>query len=114
MRLLIRHHLQTMLDAAQEIVRCRQFVAGRVVDPAAGGERAERRDGWRPRRPGMPSTGNELLGLDEKLDLADAAAAELDIVPLDRDFAVSPIGVNLPASSHARRRRRRNRDISAR
>ena len=49
MRLLVRHHLQTMLDAAQEIVSRRQLVAGRGVDPAAGGERgrASRRSSGR-------------------------------------------------------------------
>ena len=90
MRLLIRHHLQTMLDAAQEIVRRRQFVAGRVVDPAAGGERAGVATVERPRRPGCRPPSNELLGLHEELDLADAAAAELDIVPLDRNLARVP------------------------
>src|SRR6266540_6354935 len=44
----------------------------------------------------MPPAGDELLGLHEELDLADAAAAELDVVTLDRDRAVAPIGVDLP------------------
>src|ERR1700694_3248041 len=43
----------------------------------------------------MTAAGDELLGLDEELDLADAAAAELDVVALDRDLVVAPIGVNL-------------------
>ncbi len=43
----------------------------------------------------MTSAGNELLRLHEELDLADAAAAELDIVPFNRDFAVPPVGVDL-------------------
>ena len=42
----------------------------------------------------MSSAGNELLRLHEELDLADAAAAELDVVALDRDLAVSPVGVD--------------------
>ena len=44
----------------------------------------------------MTSAGNELLGLDEELDLADAAAAELDVVTFDRDLVVTAIGVDLP------------------
>ena len=44
----------------------------------------------------MPAAGNELLGLDEELDLADAAAAELDIVALDGNLVVAAIGMDLP------------------
>ena len=44
----------------------------------------------------MPPAGNELLGLGEEFDLPDAAAAELDIVALDRDLVVTAIGVDLP------------------
>ena len=44
----------------------------------------------------MAAADDELLGLDEELDLADAAAAELDVVALDRDLVVAPIGVDLP------------------
>ena len=44
----------------------------------------------------MPAAGDELLGLHEELDLADAAAAELDVVALDRDLAMAAIGVDLP------------------
>jgi hypothetical protein len=36
-----------------------------------------------------------LLRLDEELDLANAAAAELDIVPLNRDCVVAPIRMYL-------------------
>ncbi len=43
----------------------------------------------------MPATGDELLGLHEELDLADAAAAELDVVALDRDVGMTTIGVDL-------------------
>ena len=44
----------------------------------------------------MAAAGDELLGLHEELDLADAAAAELDVVALDRDLAMAAIGVDLP------------------
>ena len=44
----------------------------------------------------MAAAGDQLLGLHEELDLADAAAAELDVVAFDRDLAVAAIGVDLP------------------
>ena len=44
----------------------------------------------------MAAAGDQLLRLHEELDLADAAAAELDVVALDRDLAVAAIGVDLP------------------
>ena len=93
--LLVRHHLQAMLDAAEKVVSRCQIVAHRGVDPAAGGERGQHGDGLAAAQIGVASAGNELLGLHEELDLADAAATELDIVALDRDFAVAAIGVNL-------------------
>ena len=62
----------------------------------------------------MPAAGDQLLGLREELDLADAAAAELDIVALDRDLAVAAIGVDLPLHLVDVGDGRRNRDICAR
>ena len=50
----------------------------------------------RPRSSRVAAAGDELLGLHEELDLADAAAAELDVVAGDRDLAVAAIGVDLP------------------
>src|SRR5205814_6371571 len=44
----------------------------------------------------MPASGDELLGLNEELDLADAAAAQLEIVAFDRDVVMAAIGVDLP------------------
>ena len=44
----------------------------------------------------MAAAGDQLLGLGEELDVADAAAAELDVVPLDRDGAVALIGMHPP------------------
>ena len=112
--LFVRHHLQAMLDTAEKVVSRRQIVAHRGVDPAAGGERSQHGHGPAATQIGVASAGNELLGLDEELDLANAAATELDIVALDSDFAVAAIGVESAASSRARRRRQRSRDICAR
>ena len=44
----------------------------------------------------MPAAGDQLLGLREELDLADAAAADLDVVAFDRDLALAAIGLHLP------------------
>ena len=43
----------------------------------------------------MAAAGDQLLGLREELDLANAAAAELDVVAFDRDVGVAAIGVDL-------------------
>src|SRR5580692_12845004 len=42
----------------------------------------------------MAAAGDELFGLHEELDLADAAATKLDIVALDRDLAMAAIGLD--------------------
>ena len=62
----------------------------------------------------MAAAGDQLLGLHEEFDLADAAAAELDVVALDRDLVVAAVGVDLPLHRLRCRRRRRSRDICAR
>src|SRR4029078_2192214 len=43
----------------------------------------------------MASARNQLLGLHKELDLADAAATQLDVVPLGGNLAMSAIGVDL-------------------
>ena len=72
-----------------------EFGARIGADPAALGERGERRQRLAAAQLGMPAAGDELLGLHEELDLADAAAAELDVVALDRDVLMAAIGVDL-------------------
>ncbi len=74
------HHLQAVLDGAQEGVSLRQLVAGLPRDPAILVEAAQHRYRRAPAQGGAAPTEDELLGLDEELDLADAAAAELDVV----------------------------------
>ena len=44
----------------------------------------------------VTAAGNELLRLREKLDLANAAAADLDVVAFDRNLALAAIGLHLP------------------
>src|SRR5262245_45990438 len=92
--LLVFHPLQPVLDAAEEEIGGTQFTRGIRRDPASLGEAIERLDG--PPRPklGVTAAGDELLGLGEELDVADAPAPELDVVALDRDGAVSLEGMN--------------------
>ena len=47
--LLVRHHLQAMLDAAQKIISRAEFVARGFIDPAVGGEPASMASVPRPR-----------------------------------------------------------------
>src|SRR5258707_9578587 len=44
----------------------------------------------------MPAAADQLLGLREKLDFADAAAPDLDIMALDRDLALPAKRLHLP------------------
>src|SRR4051794_13387425 len=43
----------------------------------------------------MAASGDQLLGLNEELDLANATAPELDVVTLDRDLVMALIGRHL-------------------
>ena len=89
-------HLQPVLDAAQKAVVVDQRVGGGGVDAPGRGQRAQRRAGRAdPQRP-HPAAPDQLLRLGEELDLADAAAAGLDVVPLDRDLAAALVRLDLP------------------
>ena len=96
MGLLVRHHLQPVFDPPQKFIGRGQLVARLEGDPVARRQHVQRFQ----RRPhpqfGMPAAGDQLLGLREKLDFADAAAADLDIVALDRDLALAAKGLHLP------------------
>ena len=96
LRLLVVDHLQPVLDRAQEAIGRLHVVAGGLVDPAVLGQLVERGERVAVAQMRIAPAGDQLLGLGEELDLADAAAAELDIVALDRDLAVPAIGVDLP------------------
>src|SRR5579862_5909152 len=84
-----------MLDASQKIVSRGERVARLGVDPAAVGQRRKRGHRLATAQLAVAAAGDELLGLGEELDLADAAAAKLDVMALDRDLAMAAIGVDL-------------------
>ena len=94
--LLVRHHLQPMFDPPQEFIGRGQLVARLERDPVTRRQHPQRIQ----RRPHpqfrMTSAGDQLLGLREEFDFADAAAPDLDIVALDRDLALPAIGLHLP------------------
>ena len=94
-RLLVRHHLDRVLDAAQEPVLRGHGVTGVGGDPAARGKFAKHRHRGAPAQFGKPPAGDQLLGLHEELDLADAAATEFHVVTLHRDLAVPLVRVDL-------------------
>jgi hypothetical protein len=85
----IGDHLDAVLDAAQEAVGVFQ-VGGRLGrDPLGGSQAVEHVDGARVPELGVAAAGDQLLGLDEELDFADAAAAQLDVVAVHGDLAVA-------------------------
>src|SRR5580692_9600873 len=94
MGLLVGHHLQAVLDAAQKVVSRSERVARLGIDPAAVGECRKRSNRLAAAQLAVAAAGDELLGLGKKLDLANAAAAEFYIVPLHRDLAMAAIGVD--------------------
>ena len=89
-------HLQPVLDRAQEAIGRLHVVARVGLDPAVFGQLVEGGERVAVAQRRVAAAGDQLLGLGEELDLADAAAADLDVVALDRDLAVAAIGVDLP------------------
>ena len=96
MGLLVGHHLEAVLDDTQKAVRAVEIGARLDINPAALRESLQRRQRLPLAQFRMPAARDQLLGLDEELDLADAAAPELDVVALDRDGVVAAIGMDLP------------------
>ena len=95
--LLVADHLQAVLDAAQEEIGLGEIARGLARRSSRlAASRSSVSSVPRRRSSGLPAAGDQLLGLDEELDLADAAAAELDVVAGDRDLAVALDGVDLP------------------
>ena len=87
--LLVVAHLQAMLDGAQPAVGFGELVARLRCDPAFVGQLLQHVERARAAQSRAPAAEDELLGLDEELDLADAAAAELHVVSGHRDGLVA-------------------------
>ena len=84
-----------MFDPAQEFIGPDQVPGDLFLAMAAGGERRQGPAGRCRAQPGVAAAPDQLLGLGEKLDFADAAAAELDVVSGHRDIAAAPVGLDL-------------------
>src|SRR5690606_14472613 len=95
LRLLVGNHLQPVLGAAEEEIALRQLVAHERHDPAAFGELRECADRVRYTKIGLAATGDELLRLGKELDLANAAATDLDVVTGNADLAETLEGMDL-------------------
>ena len=96
LRLLVIDHLQAVLDRAQEAVSLLHVVAHGLVDPVVARQPVEGGERVAVAQVRVAPARDQLLGLRKKLDLANAAAADLDIVAFDRDLAVPAIDVDLP------------------
>ncbi len=77
-------HLEAVLDLAERAVVGGERAGHLPRHPARGGEAFEPLDGAADAERGVAAAGDDLPCLGEELDLADAAAAELHVVPLDR------------------------------
>ena len=85
-----------MLDPAQEFVGRGELVARLNRDPVACGKNLERFERRAHPQFGMPSTRNQLLGLCEEFDFANAATADLDVMAFNGDFVLAAEGLHLP------------------
>ncbi len=96
LRLFVEDHLQAVLDHAEKAVALAKIVGGAVGDPAAPGEQFERFQ--RPANPqvALAAAGDQLLGLRKELDLANAAAPQLDVVTGDGDLTEAAERMDLP------------------
>ncbi len=95
MGLLVAHHLDPVLDVAQEPVGGYQLLAGFFIDPFGSHQRPQHRLGRLQPQLGRAPAGDQLLRLDEELDLADAAAAKLDVMAFHGDFAMALVRMDL-------------------
>ncbi len=95
LRLLVGDHLQAMFDSPQERIGLAQVVDRLRADPLVGAKPLEHVERARPAHLQTAAAENELLRLDEKLDLADAASPELDVVAGYDDLLVAAHGVDL-------------------
>ena len=88
LRLLVGDHLQPVLHAAQEDIGPAQVLDRFGGHPLVGMELAQHVERARSTHLRPPAAENELLGLDEELDLTDAAAAELHVMAGNDDAVV--------------------------
>ena len=96
MCLLVGDHLQAMLETAEIAIGVIKIGADISFHPAAVLKRGQRIERRADAQVGLASAGDQLLGLGEKFDLADAATAELQVLSGNRDRADVLVRVDLP------------------
>ena len=89
LRLFVVHHLQAVFDHPQEAIGFLHSIARCLVDPFVLAQLVERVECVAIAQSRIAAAGDQLLGLHEEFDFADAAAAKLDIVAFDRDVAMA-------------------------
>ncbi len=94
--LLVGDHLQPVLDPPQERVGRGELVARLEGDPVARRQNIQRLERRAYAQFGMPSARDQLLGLREEFDLANAAASNLDVMTFHGDLALPTEGLHLP------------------
>ena len=88
MGLPVGHHLQPVLDPAQEAIGGAEFTGAARRQMAGAGEQRQRVQRARGAQRRVAAAPDQLQGLRHELDLADAALAELDVVPGDAGHRV--------------------------
>ena len=94
--LLISNHLHAVLDLAQIEVGGLQVLSHSVRDPLPLHELFQCDQCWAHAQVGLAATSDQLLGLREELNFANATPAQLDVVARDTDAAQSAESVDLP------------------
>ena len=85
MRLFIVDHLQPMLSVAEEPIGIGELLRSAGIHPTSLARANSMSKSGAAAQSQVAAAGDQLLSLNEELDLADAAAAELEIVPGDGD-----------------------------
>ena len=96
MGVFVVHHLDAMLQGAQPAIGVGQFVGRLGRDVAGFGKGGQGLQGARRSQGRVPPAQDQLLGLDVELDLADAAAAELQVRALGGEPIVDLVDMDLP------------------
>src|SRR3974390_358017 len=96
LRLFVVHHLQAMFDQTQKTIGLLHCLACIRINPFVFAKLIKRCESVAIAQTWIAATCDQLLGLGKELDLTDAAAAELYVVSLTRNLAMSAIGVDLP------------------
>ena len=93
--LMVLHHLQPVLDAAQIAIGGDHCIRRMPFDLPGIHQSLDGLHGRAGAQSGLAATPDQLLGLRKELDLADTALAELDVVPGDGDPRSALVGVDL-------------------